>query len=257
MMPLQRTTTRSTQPLEHIDTKMPDLGVSEPQSSQRARAKPQQLVPLSGSKSYESSAAVNIQHSVHPEEHEDQNCILVAHCVMKQCSMKAGMKNFKEGGKKAAFKELCQLHFQDTFEPIHPKDLTPEERQEALESHAFCKEKQDQTVQGRVVAGGNKQRGKIDRLDASCPTAALESVLLTAVIDAHEGCDVAVFDIPNASVQTCLKKEDKDKVAMHLRGKLAKLMVKVAPETCTKHVVVNRKGGTCHASDISMLCVAS
>jgi hypothetical protein len=30
-----------------------------------------------------------------------------------------------------------------------------------------------------MVAGGNKQRGKIDKLDASSPTAALESVLLT------------------------------------------------------------------------------
>ena len=50
-----------------------------------------------------------------------------------------------------------------------------------------------------------KQRGKIDKLDASSPTAALESVLLTAVIDAREGRDVAVIDIPNAFVQTRLE----------------------------------------------------
>jgi hypothetical protein len=44
------------------------------------------------------------------------------------------------------------------------------------------------------MVAGEKQRGKIDKLDASSPTAALESVLLT--IDAHEGRDVAVIDIP-------------------------------------------------------------
>ena len=37
----------------------------------------------------------------------------------------------------------------------------------------FLKEKIDQTVKGRVVAGRNKQRGKIDKLDATLPTAVL------------------------------------------------------------------------------------
>jgi hypothetical protein len=64
-----------------------------------------------------------------------------------------------------------------------------------------------------MVAGGNKQCGKMDKLNASSPTAALECVLLTAVIDAHEGCDVAVIDIPNVFVQTCLE-DDADKAIM-------------------------------------------
>jgi hypothetical protein len=51
-----------------------------------------------------------------------------------------------------------------------------------------------------MVAGGNKQRGSIEKTEASSPTAALESVLLTAVIDAKEHRDVAVIDIPNAFV---------------------------------------------------------
>jgi hypothetical protein len=157
--------------------------------------------------------------------------------------MKAGMKEFKERGEDAVSKELSQLHFRDTFEPIHPKDLSDEQRKEVLESHLFLKEKRDATVKGRMVAGGNKQRGKIDKLDASSPTAALESVLLTAVIDAHEGRDVAVIDIPNAFVQTRLE-DDADKAIMRLRGKLAELMVKVAPEIYTKYVIVNSKGET-------------
>jgi hypothetical protein len=236
---------------------MPDPGATEPHRSQHACAKPQQLVPsFTGTKSCQSTAAVNTKchpvtattnakvHLVHPEEQEDQNHILVlAHHVMTQHSMKAGMKCFKERGKQAASKELCQLHFQDTFEPVDPQDLTSEECQEVLESHMFLKQKQDETVEGRAVAGGNKQHGKTDKLDASSPTATLKSVLLATVIDAHEGRDVAVINIPNAFVQTCLE-VDGDKAIMRLRGKLAKLMVKVAPEIHTKCVIVNKKGET-------------
>jgi hypothetical protein len=94
-----------------------------------------------------------------------------------------------------------------------------------------------------MIAGGNKQRVKIEKLDASSPTAALESVLLTAIIDAHEGRDVAVINIPNAFVQTRLE-DDADKAIMRLRGKLVVLMVKVAPEIYTKYVIINPKGET-------------
>ena len=247
-----------TQPLEQTVTKVPDPGATEPRRSQRARLKPQRLIPtLDSTKSYRNTAAVNTKchpvtaipstnreiYLIHPEENEDQNFILVAHYVMTQYSMKAGLKHFKERGEEAASAELKQLHWRDTFEPINPSDLTPEELKEVLESHMFLKEKRDQSVKGRVVAGGDKQRGKIDKLDASSPTAALESVLLTAVIDAHEGRDVAVIDIPNAFVQTRLE-DDKDKAIMRLRGKLAELMVKVAPEIYTKYVIINKKGET-------------
>ena len=50
-------------------------------------------------------------------------------------------------------------------------------------------------------------------MDATSTTAALEYVLLAAVIDAHERRDVAVIDIPNAFVQTRLE-DDRDKAIM-------------------------------------------
>ena len=81
-----------------------------------------------------------------------------------------------------------------------------------------------------MVAGGNKQRGHIDKIDATSPTAALESVLLTSTIDAEEGRDVAIIDIPNAFVTTRIE-DKKDIVIVRLRGKLVELMVATAPET--------------------------
>jgi hypothetical protein len=54
------------------------------------------------------------------------------------------------------------------------------------------------------VAGGYKQRGTISKEEATSPTASLASVLLTVVIDAKEGWDVAIKYLPNAFVQTRL-----------------------------------------------------
>ena len=79
-----------------------------------------------------------------------------------------------------------------------------------------------------MVAGGNTQRGTIDKEDAASPTAALKSVLLTSTIDAAEERDIAVIDIPNAFIQTRIK-NDEDKVVLGIRGKLADLLIKTAP----------------------------
>lgn len=50
-----------------------------------------------------------------------------------------------------------------------------------------------------------------------------------------------LYDIPNAFVQTHLENY-KDRAIMH--EKLAKLMVKVAPEIYSKYITINNKGET-------------
>ena len=117
----------------------------------------------------------------------------------------------------------------DTFRPINTKSLSKSDYDKVLESHLFLKQKRDQTIKGRMVAGGNKQRNHIDKTGAKLPTAALESVLLTATIDAKEGRDVAIVDIPNAFVTILIEKKY-DIATIRLWGKLAELMVATAPE---------------------------
>jgi hypothetical protein len=96
--------------------------------SHRTDKKTQRLVPTFGSKTYQSTAAVTT-HLVHPNAHLDSNYVLVAHYIMAQFSMNVGLKRFKERGEEAVYKELSQIHFRDTIEPINPKDLNKEERQ--------------------------------------------------------------------------------------------------------------------------------
>ncbi len=136
---------------------------------------------------------------------------------------------------------MKQLHFRDTFRPMHWRDLTHAQRKSILESHMFLKQKRTGAIKGRTVAGGNKQRDFISKEDASSPTVATESVLLTCIIDAEERRDVAVVDIPNAFIQTRIE-DEKDMAIIKIRGILVDMLLDVAPEIYTPYVTVDKKG---------------
>jgi hypothetical protein len=64
--------------------------------------------------------------------------------------------------------------------------MTPIERKRAQQALMFISEKRDKTIKGSMVYNGKPTREWLSREDASSPTAALESIMLTAVIDATE-----------------------------------------------------------------------
>jgi hypothetical protein len=99
----------------------------------------------------------------------------------------------------------------------------------------FLKEKSDGSVKGRACPDGRKLRDTDVPMDATSPTVALESVLITATIDAFEGCDVAMVDVPGAF----LSAEMDEEVIMTIRGRLADLMVKAAPNVYRKYITID------------------
>jgi hypothetical protein len=154
-------------------------------------------------------------------------------------SMNAGIKKFKEKGEAGVTKELTQMHDMDVFRPIDGSSLSHGEKRNALSSLMFLKEKRDNTVKARMCADGRKQRDDTwSKQDTTSPTVATESVFITAVIDAHEGRDVGCFDIPGAFLHADV---DED-ITMVLKGRLAELMVQVAPNLYRKYITVDRKG---------------
>jgi hypothetical protein len=161
--------------------------------------------------------------------------------IMTQLSLKAGLKAWGDKAHTAAHNEMKQLHLRNTFKPFHWKDLTHKQKQMVLESHMFLKEKRDGRTKARTVAGGNKQRAYINKEDASSPTVATESVLLTCIIDAEEGRDVAVIDIPNAFVQTRVE-DEKDMAFIKLRGVLVDILVEIAPKVYKAYAYKDKKG---------------
>ena len=109
---------------------------------------------------------------------------------VQQYNLKKGLEKFGEEGKKIAMKELDQLYKRNRFTPILIRDMIREERNKAMEALMFIAEKRDLTEKGRMVYNGKPTRSWIGKEDMTSPTVALESVMLTCVIDAHEGRDV-------------------------------------------------------------------
>ncbi len=88
--------------------------------------------------------------------------------------------------------EAKQLHWHNSFRPAHWKDVDKERRKQILELHVFVKKKHMGQIKVRKVAGGNKQRDSISKENASSLTVAMESVLLTCLVDAQENRDIAI-----------------------------------------------------------------
>jgi hypothetical protein len=92
----------------------------------------------------------------------------------------------------------------------------------------FLGEKRDGTVKGRMVYNGKPARTWLSREDSASPTAALKSIMLTAVIDAHKERGVMTWDIPNAFIQAL--KDGDERVMMKSTGVLVDMSVKLNPE---------------------------
>jgi len=215
--------------------------------STRVRNQPARYEPSMSGTKYSYAAAQIAEQVLHPDAHmfvqQDfyQTEPDVVAMIMTQLSLRAGLKTWGDKGYDAAYAEMKQLHMRDTFSPKHWKELTELQKKTILESHMFLKEKRDKTIKGRTVAGGNKQRDYISKEDASSPTVATESVLLSCIIDAEEGRDVAVIDIPNAFIQTRVE-DEKDMVTIKLRGVLVDILVDIAPDVYEPYVTVDKKG---------------
>jgi hypothetical protein len=141
----------------------------------------------------------------------------------------------------AAQSEMKQLYVRNMFKTKHWRELSQVQGQTVLESHTFIKHKRDVKIKGRTVAGGNKQLDYISKEDASSPTIATESVLLSCIIDAEEERDIAVVDIPNAFVQTQVE-NDKDMALIKNQGILVDILVEVSPDVYKSYISKDKKG---------------
>jgi hypothetical protein len=157
--------------------------------------------------------------------------------VMTQLSMKKGIKAIGQDGVYAVLKELQQLHDRGVLEPKHARELSIDDKKQALQYLMFLKKKRNGIIKGQAYAYGRKQRLYSNKDDTSSPTVSIESVMLTSVIDATEGRDVVTVDIPGAFMQADMD----DTVHMKLEGTMVDLLLKIAPETYQQYVT-NKNG---------------
>ena len=183
---------------------------------------------------YGTNAAMNTARCGTDEEVQE---LLNRHCL-SQYSLKAGLRRFGQKGELAVRKELGQFHDLNVFVPVDAGKLSRKERQEALASLIFLKEKRDGTIKARACEDGRKQGEITAEEEAASPTVSLESVFITCAIEAKEQRDVAVMDLPGAFLHA----DCDDHVLMRFQGRLAELMEMVAPQIYRRYVVTNLRG---------------
>jgi hypothetical protein len=170
-----------------------------------------------------------------PEEfrggHHEAHVIL-PNIVMIQYNLKQGIRKFGNPGKAAVMTELQQLYHQDVMIPINKYDLTATERKGVLQYLMFLKEKRCGTIKGRGCTDGRPQRDYMTKQETSSPTVATKALMLTCLINAIEGREVATCDIPGAFMQSDMN----GKVIMKLEGVMAKVILQIDPKKYTKHV---------------------
>ncbi|GKY97397.1 hypothetical protein MPSEU_000698200 [Mayamaea pseudoterrestris] len=146
--------------------------------------------------------------------------------VTAQMNMRQGLKAFGDAGVEAVRKEMQQLHDRHVMKAVPQCTLTPQQRKDALAYLMFLKRKRCGTVKGRGCADGRKQRAYTAKEDAASPTIATEAIFLTAIIDAMEGREVAVVDVPGAFMQA----EMDELVHVRFTGKMVELLLEIDRE---------------------------
>ena len=161
---------------------------------------------------------------------------------IQQYYITKGLKKFGADGRKAAMKELQQMLERNCWTPVLVSKLSPEERRKAVDSMMLLAEKNDGTIKGRHVYQGSQTRDWMTREETASPTASLEAITTTCVIDAFEGRDIMTCDIPNAFIQTAIPnvKEGEARMTMKITGIVVDYLVALDPNY-RKYVVMEGK----------------
>ena len=154
--------------------------------------------------------------------------------MFTQMSASRGIKLFGEKAVSAIFKELKHLNNgvllgNPAIVHICIEPLTEGDKKKTLEAVNLIKVKRCGKVKGMTCANGLRQRNFVKVEDNfTSPTASLESILTTLVIDAYEGKDVAVADVPGAYLHAKFPQDKK--VVLKLTGVFVNIMCSVNPE---------------------------
>jgi hypothetical protein len=173
----------------------------------------------------------------------------------QQYILQKGLKKFGQRGKQAASDEMDQLHKRNCFNPVDVSTMTTSEKQKAMESLLFLIERREGRIKGRMVYNGKPTRQWLGKDEASAPTASLESIMLTAIMDAKENRDVMSADIPNAFIQANMPetKNGEERVIMKITGMLVDLLVEIDPGRYGPFVVYDKGTKTIYVEVLKAL----
>jgi Reverse transcriptase (RNA-dependent DNA polymerase) len=169
-----------------------------------------------------------------------RNHVMATGFLFNQMGIKPGVKAYGERAVEAVIAECTQLDDKGAFKPRSRESLTKLDLQRALRAITLVKEKRSGKIKGRTVADGRGQRDFINREDATSPTVAIESLMISIAIDANEGRDVATADIEGAYLYAGMDKEDT--VIMVYEGSMVEYMVSANPRRYAPYVHTTASG---------------
>ena len=160
----------------------------------------------------------------------------IMHSIYTQMSAQQGIKKHGERAVAAIFKELKQLNDsvmpgKPVIAPIPFEELTDKkDKEQALEAVNLIKEKRYGKLKVRTCANGLRQHCFLkDVEEFTSPTASLESILTTLVVDAWEEHNIEVAGIvPMACLHASFPKDKR--VVLKLQGLFVDIMCKVNPD---------------------------
>ena len=138
------------------------------------------------------------------------------------------------------FKQLVDRAFpgKPVVAAINNSELTENDKKRALDAVNLIKVKRSGTVKGRTCANGSKEQYYLPEGDSvASPTASIEAIVSTLLIDIFEGRDVAIYNIPGAYLHAEMPEEHR--VILKIKGKFVDIMCRVNPEF-QKHVLIER-----------------
>jgi hypothetical protein len=146
--------------------------------------------------------------------------------IMTQMTAKAGIKKHGKVAIDALFNEFSQLHDLGVFLGQDEKLLSKAQKRGALRTISMIKEKRCGKVKGRTVADGSQQRDLYTKEETSSPTVSTDALMLTLLIDAMEGRDVATADVAGAYLHAKMK----DFTLLKMEGESVDILCDVSDE---------------------------
>jgi len=131
---------------------------------------------------------------------------LVFEKILTQMTAKAGIKMYGEKAEQALMQEFAQLEELGVFLAKNEKELTREQKGDALRAINLITEKRDGRIKGRTVADGSVQKGLYEKSQTASPTISTDALLISLIVDAHEKRDVAVADVVAAYLKADMNK---------------------------------------------------
>ena len=132
----------------------------------------------------------------------------------------------RSGSRGCLQQEFCQLNNEDVFDPINASTLTTDQKREALHAVNLIKEKRSGKLKGRTCANGRSQRAHYTKEETLSPTVSTDALILSLMINAKEGRDVATADVEGEYFHADMEHF----VILKLAGEAVDIMCQVNPK---------------------------